>query len=614
MRFAILALAASAAFGQIPVPSPIIGAGGGGGGGTGCIPVGTNGQLLVDNGSGACTSLADFTFTTHTLAGGAAALFDMSAATGTNAFKVPVGAGRTATANGAIDYDSTNNMLHAAQAAADAFIPQFTITPTNGDCAVWVVSGANYKLGDAPCGSGSGTVTSVGAVGTANQITVSGASPITGAGTFTFSLPSTLIAPGTLQVTGNLTVNATGSTQCLQANTSGVVSGTGSACGSGGGGNTTSTSLTNNVLPKANGANSIINSSVSDDGTTVSTTEPIAAPSVSTGSSPPAVTAGTGGGVAWGEGTCPSAGLPAASVDGICSRASDHALVASFNNDALSQLARFSNNLSVFAATTSAQLAGVISDETGTGALVFGTGPTIGLVNATGLPAGGLAAVAADNIFGNFTAGSAIPSTQALPSCAADGSHAITYASHTLGCTPISGGGGTTVSPRFMYVIGQPGYNAGTTAPISPSAPNMGVRWPFTVMGSTLSATGIWVTTAPGSAPSFTSLAVYNDAMTTKLCETTPFSTATTGDTLGTWSSACVLPPAPYWMVTTSSNTAVQFNCYHPTNEIQDSFAYRATTAVSTGSGAAVAFNANLSGVTWGSPVPATTFITAWAN
>jgi len=36
-----------------------------------------------------------------------------------------------------------------------------------------------------------------------------------------------------------------------------------------------------------------------------------------------------------------------------------------------------SNNLSVFSATTSAQLAGVISDETGTGALVFGTSPTL---------------------------------------------------------------------------------------------------------------------------------------------------------------------------------------------------------------------------------------------
>lgn len=39
-------------------------------------------------------------------------------------------------------------------------------------------------------------------------------------------------------------------------------------------------------------------------------------------------------------------------------------------------LASQANNLSVFAATTSAQLAGIISDETGTGSLVFGTQPT----------------------------------------------------------------------------------------------------------------------------------------------------------------------------------------------------------------------------------------------
>ena len=46
--------------------------------------------------------------------------------------------------------------------------------------------------------------------------------------------------------------------------------------------------------------------------------------------------------------------------------------------------ASLSNTLNQFAATTSAQLAAVISDETGSGALVFGTAPTIagGVVNA----------------------------------------------------------------------------------------------------------------------------------------------------------------------------------------------------------------------------------------
>ncbi|HDR8989734.1 TPA: hypothetical protein QDA93_002338 [Burkholderia vietnamiensis] len=43
-----------------------------------------------------------------------------------------------------------------------------------------------------------------------------------------------------------------------------------------------------------------------------------------------------------------------------------------------------SGNLSQFAATTSAQLAGVISDETGTGALVFGTNPTLAGLTSTG--------------------------------------------------------------------------------------------------------------------------------------------------------------------------------------------------------------------------------------
>lgn len=48
------------------------------------------------------------------------------------------------------------------------------------------------------------------------------------------------------------------------------------------------------------------------------------------------------------------------------------------------------DNLTVLAATTSAQLAGVISDETGSGALVFGTSPTISGLTITGtLTAGG---------------------------------------------------------------------------------------------------------------------------------------------------------------------------------------------------------------------------------
>lgn len=70
-------------------------------------------------------------------------LQDFSAAS----LKMPIAAGLTVATNGLFGYDSTNNMIHAAQATADAKIPQFTVSPTNGHCANWVVSGSNYKLG-----------------------------------------------------------------------------------------------------------------------------------------------------------------------------------------------------------------------------------------------------------------------------------------------------------------------------------------------------------------------------------------------------------------------------------------------------------------------------------
>lgn len=72
------------------------------------------------------------------------------------------------------------------------------------------------------------------------------------------------------------------------------------------------------------------------------------------------------------------------------------------------------NPLSQFAATTSAQLAGVISDETGTGSLVFANSPTlvtpnlgtpsaINLTNATSIPAGQLTGTISSGVLGNST-------------------------------------------------------------------------------------------------------------------------------------------------------------------------------------------------------------------
>jgi hypothetical protein len=57
--------------------------------------------------------------------------------------------------------------------------------------------------------------------------------------------------------------------------------------------------------------------------------------------------------------------------------AASHTHTESDITDLGTTVAMVADNLSVFAATTSAQLAGVISDETGTGALVFGSTPTL---------------------------------------------------------------------------------------------------------------------------------------------------------------------------------------------------------------------------------------------
>ena len=83
---------------------------------------------------------------------------DMSGSTRSNAVRFPVVAGATATLNGVIDYDSTSNNLHAGHSSADSIVPVTTVTPANGNCANWSVSGGSLKLGDAgsACGSGSG--------------------------------------------------------------------------------------------------------------------------------------------------------------------------------------------------------------------------------------------------------------------------------------------------------------------------------------------------------------------------------------------------------------------------------------------------------------------------
>ena len=106
------------------------------------------------------------------------------------------------------------------------------------------------------------------------------------------------------------------------------------------------------------------------------------------------------------------------------------------------------NNLSVFAATTSAQLAGVISDESGTGLLVFNNTPTFitpvlgtpgsgTLTNCTGLPIStGVSGLAA-----NVAAFLATPSSANLISAVTDetGTGLLVFATSPTLTTPLLG-------------------------------------------------------------------------------------------------------------------------------------------------------------------------------
>ncbi len=98
--------------------------------------------------------------------------------------------------------------------------------------------------------------------------------------------------------------------------------------GGSGGGPATPT----NSLQKNNGAGAFAASSVVDNGTTVSTTEPISALSISTGASAPTCTTGTGGASCLHEGTAVTG---QSGADNCYGDSTVHNILCSFNNGAL---------------------------------------------------------------------------------------------------------------------------------------------------------------------------------------------------------------------------------------------------------------------------------------
>jgi hypothetical protein len=164
----------------------------------------------------------------------------------------------------------------------------------------------------------------VGDVPTLNQSTTGTAAGITGK---------------TLQGTGadiRLSTGTFVSGNCVRTDASGNFVDNGSTCGTGGGGNTTSTTLTSNTLPKANGANSIVNSLFTDDGTSgaYNGTGGFSAASFSSTAS-----GGEGGNLKLTEGTTPASG-PATGVAFCYADSTAHGIKCSFNNGTYVNMAR----------------------------------------------------------------------------------------------------------------------------------------------------------------------------------------------------------------------------------------------------------------------------------
>jgi len=114
-------------------------------------------------------------------------------------------------------------------------------------------------------------------------------------------------------------------------------------------------------------------------------------------------------------------GTPSTTAGELCVNTADKKIFignGAASVDLFGNLATTAGKLSQFAATTSAELAGVISDETGSGSLVFGTSPSISTLEIS--TTGGSSKTAAINMASGVTAARTVSSTITLNAYSAD--------------------------------------------------------------------------------------------------------------------------------------------------------------------------------------------------
>lgn len=183
--------------------------------------------------------------------------------------------------------------------------------------------------------------------------------------------------------------------------------------------------------------------------------------------------------------------------------------------DAAGTIALTANNLSVFASTTSAQLAGVLSDETGTGKVVFSASPTFtGTIGAATITATG--AVTGSNLSGTNTGDQTITLTGDITG-SGTGSFATTLAA--IQGTSVSG---TTGTGNVMFSASPTTTGTLTAAAISASG---------TIAGSNLSGTntGDITLAAVGASPSANAATLSSQQLTLQPADATHPGVITTG-------------------------------------------------------------------------------------
>jgi len=450
-------------------------------------------------------------------------LQDFSAAS----WKIPTSAGFTATASSMFGYDSTAGVPHVWAGADKAFgtaaysntgtsgatVPILNVANTWGATQIMThltVEGVTsagatgtgkFVFSDTPTFTGHPTiegVTSTGATGTANLVfsaaptltghpTIEGVTSTgaTGTGNFVFSASPTFT--GTVTMPAPTLNNVTGSTQCLHVNSSGVVSGSGSDCGSGTGGvtsfsgdgslisNTTSTGAVTAALANAaahsfwgnntgsTGAPGYHQPAFTDISGTAAAAQLPLATTLAFGAVKPdgttiTISSGVITAVTGGSGTVSTTGSPASTYLTVFSGA---ATITGASNATLNTS---TGALAVQSVATGSSPPSITPGTGGAYGFAEGTAPSVGAASGVDLF---YADSTQHGFLASFNNGSYLPLVQgpatsttghlalwnsgnggllqdggAIPSCTNDGAHALTYPSGSLSCTPITGGGG----------------------------------------------------------------------------------------------------------------------------------------------------------------------------